>query len=670
MTAYDDWVQRARMAPIESEIIRRGIKLCRSGQERVGPCPKCGGTDRFSINVKDNVWNCRQCKPANISGDVIGLVEWLDGADFNRACETLTQEPMPAGAGASGNGADRHGREVAWYDYMDEGGALLFQVVRFEPKNFRQRRPAGDGWSWSVKGVRPVPYRLPQLIEAIASERTVFITEGEKDVETLAGLGVVATTNAGGAGKWRKELNQYFADADVVIIADYDPQATNKKTGEPLKHDDGRPRIPGLDHAMAVAAELKPIARDVRMFVINELWPQCPLKGDVSDYLAAGGSIEALNDFVAELQSWTPEQRHETAPELILSQEEFVRGFVPPDYLIFGMLQRRFLYSLTGQTGHAKTAIALLIAELVASAGANYLGTHRVESGRALYLIGENADDLRMRVIGSDHYSNDLYFVEGVVDIEKIFGLLETELRRIGGVDLIIVDTSAAYFLGDDEISNTQMGAHARKLRRLTLLPGHPCVLVLCHPIKHVIEPSMLVPRGGGAFLAEMDGNLTAWRKDETIIELHHSKMRGPGFEPMTFKLETVKTDRLRDAQGRQLPTVRAVAASQAEEDQQRDRADDDDDKMLIARLNIGDEAKMSVADFAKRWGWSFDDGAPAKSRAQRALRRNVENKLMRNERGQYLLTEKGKEAARKAVLRMEREQAGSASQAGFDFAH
>ena len=78
----------------------------------------------------------------------------------------------------------------------------------------------------------------------------------------------------------------------------------------------------------------------------------------------------------------------------------------------------------------------------------------------------------------------------------------------------------------------------------------------------------------------------------------------------------------------------------------------------------------MSVADFAKRWGWSFDDGAPAKSRAQRALRRNVENKLMRNERGQYLLTEKGKEAARKAVLRMEREQAGSASQAGFDFAH
>ena len=89
------------------------------------------------------------------------------------------------------------------------------------------------------------------------------------------------------------------------------------------------------------------------------------------------------------------------------------------------------------------------------------------------------------------------------------------EVDKRGGVDFVIIDTSAAYCLKDDENSNPQMGAHARMLRAMTKLPGGPCVLVLCHPIKHATDPSQLVPRGGGAFLAEMDGNLTIWRHDD-----------------------------------------------------------------------------------------------------------------------------------------------------------
>jgi hypothetical protein len=70
----------------------------------------------------------------------------------------------------------------------------------------------------------------------------------------------------------------------------------------------------------------------------------------------------------------------------------------------------------------------------------------------------------------------------------------------------------------------------------LTTLPGGPCVLALCHPIKHVIDPNQLLPRGGGAFLNEVDGNLSAWKRDEDIVELHHTgKLRGPGFEPISF---------------------------------------------------------------------------------------------------------------------------------------
>ena len=92
---------------------------------------------------------------------------------------------------------------MAKYDYTDEAGELLFQVVRYAPKGFRQRRPDGNGgWVWSLGNVRCVPYRLVELMEAVAEARPILIVEGEKDVESLRQLNVCATTNAGGAGKW------------------------------------------------------------------------------------------------------------------------------------------------------------------------------------------------------------------------------------------------------------------------------------------------------------------------------------------------------------------------------------------------------------------------------------------------------------------------------------
>ena len=103
-TDFDAWVEAARSVPIESVLTRRGIHLRKSGIERIGPCPKCGGTDRFSINVKEGVWNCRGCKPEGISGDVIGLVEWLDGVDFKTAVETLEGTRFNGGGNGKANG--------------------------------------------------------------------------------------------------------------------------------------------------------------------------------------------------------------------------------------------------------------------------------------------------------------------------------------------------------------------------------------------------------------------------------------------------------------------------------------------------------------------------------------------------------------------------------------
>jgi len=112
---YLDWTARARAVPIVDEIRRRDINnLKHVGDEYVGPCPKCGGEDRFAVHTKKNIFNCRHC---DVGGDVIKLVEHLDGVDFNTACATLAG-PLP-----KGNGKDRSGETeivVAEFQYHDE----------------------------------------------------------------------------------------------------------------------------------------------------------------------------------------------------------------------------------------------------------------------------------------------------------------------------------------------------------------------------------------------------------------------------------------------------------------------------------------------------------------------------------------------------------------------
>jgi hypothetical protein len=99
--AFEAWSAQARAVQVEDEIARRGIKLKRTGMEHVGPCPKCGGEDRFAVNVAKQVFRCRGC---DIGGDVIKLVEHLDGVDFIAACTALTGGPPP-----KANGLDRTG---------------------------------------------------------------------------------------------------------------------------------------------------------------------------------------------------------------------------------------------------------------------------------------------------------------------------------------------------------------------------------------------------------------------------------------------------------------------------------------------------------------------------------------------------------------------------------
>jgi hypothetical protein len=180
-------------------------------------------------------------------------------------------------------------RVVATYDYRDEQAQMLYQVVRYEPKDFRQRRPDGKGgWVWSLASVRRVLYRLPEITRAVADGRVVFVVEGEKDAERLAGLGLHATTNAGGASKWRSEYSDQLRGAQVVILPDNDN--------------------PGRKHAQQVAQSLHGKAASIKVIEL----PGLPPKGDVSDWTAAGGTKQKLLELCDQAPPWEPQEATET----------------------------------------------------------------------------------------------------------------------------------------------------------------------------------------------------------------------------------------------------------------------------------------------------------------------------------------------------------------------
>jgi len=176
---------------------------------------------------------------------------------------------------------------VSTYPYCDEDGALLYEVVRYWPKAFKQRRPDGaGGWIWKLGDTRRVLYRLPQVRAAAEAGKTVLVVEGEKDVHAAEKHGKVATCNAGGAGKWRSQYSEALRGARVAIVADAD--------------------TPGRDHARAVARTLDGIAAAVKL-----LEPAEP-HGDISDHLRAGRKLAELVEFGTRAST---EDEPETAPE-------------------------------------------------------------------------------------------------------------------------------------------------------------------------------------------------------------------------------------------------------------------------------------------------------------------------------------------------------------------
>jgi hypothetical protein len=249
---------------------------------------------------------------------------------------------------------------TAEYDYRDEVGQLLFQVLRYEPKTFKQRHPDGNGgWIWNLNGTRRVLYNLPDVLKA----DSLLIVEGEKDVESARKMGIVATCNPHGAGKWREEYATYFEGKHVTVIPDNDP--------------------PGHRHAEQVAVSLHGKAASVAI---------CKLPEACKDLSAWQLSAASLIDLIKQAPAWTPGVVDETEYLKLFHSPEECRNAPDIQFAIDGFLQCEGMTFIGGLSGHSKTWVMLSIAKaLLLGEGTKLWSTFAVRetANRVLYLIPE-----------------------------------------------------------------------------------------------------------------------------------------------------------------------------------------------------------------------------------------------------------------------------------------
>jgi len=458
------------------------------------------------------------------------------------------------------------------FDYCGPDGALLYQVEREDlpdgSKKIRQRRPDGNGgWLWNLAGVTPVPYRLPDLLEALAHGRTIVIVEGEAKADLLWSWNIPATCNSGGAAKWKGHHSAYLRGADVVVFPDNDP--------------------PGRLHLDAVATSLEEAGAAIRVLDLPGLGP----KGDVIDWARAGGTVEQLHALIErEARKWEPpsdpgaeakptngatQGKAPKAASIVTGAGTFMRSYEAISYTIEGVLPSGCLYGLTAKPGTGKTA-AMIAATLAVETGRENILGCPVERGRVAYVTIENPVDFKMKLAVNCYFHNISFdeieprvaIIDGRDTPEQIYEGLRLDAEAHGNFQLVNFDTFQAGFAVANAGAfndNEAVLKYVQRLRPLTVLPGLPSVLVAFHPTKNALEAE-LIPYGGGATYGEIDGNLTLWK--EASIKFHWNRVRGPEFEPRFFRIEKFSCPDILDKQGRQipLPVMRPCTEIDAEE--------------------------------------------------------------------------------------------------------
>ena len=351
---------------------------------------------------------------------------------------------------------------------------------------------------------------------------------------------------------------------------------------------------------------------------------------------------------LASVSSGTAQKRQalekRSGGPILVDATEWLANSTPQEWVVDGLIQRGNLYACTAITNHGKTAIGLLLALSIA-AGKKFAG-REIAQGKVMILCGENPDGFRTRMRATMHAMGlDDGDLTGLVTVlpqalplsNSVEQILEEARQKEGDYALVLVDTSISYYSGDDEDDNLQARTHAWHLRSLAELPGHPAIVANTHPTKSADRDNLL-PRGGGAFLNEIDTNLTVWSEGETAVLHWHRKKRGPDFDPVPFEFHGMTIEE----HGRKVPTVYAAHITDQRATELKRARTEADNRLLYAMLHHPDS---TYAEWASSCGWN---GEQAKSKVWRSMERLKEDKLVTKFRGSLKLTKLGEEEAKR----------------------
>ena len=520
-----------------------------------------GKDDNFAVESDTGQWFCHST--CGRGGDILDLEADLAGGDFpTRKAEVFRLvgriEPEYRRNGSRSNGTTKLNekasalREVARYPYVDRNGNLLYEVIRYlkpdDEKVFRQCRPDGRGGViWTLDGVERVPYRLPELLKA----ETVYLPEGEKDVHTLEGWGLVASCNPGGSGSSHlfAGWTDYFRDKHLVILPDNDE--------------------PGRKHAAAKADALLGAAASIR---IVEL-PGLPAKGDVTDWRAAGGNLQGFRELIDtaamldaaaisklrarwRLSDEEPHQARAEAGSLILTRRLSDIDAKPVSWLWPGRIARGKVSIIAGNPGLGKSQITANIASIVTTGGCWPVDGGQCVARDVVFLSAEDdpADTLRPRLEAAGADLNRVHVIDSVLghtgngqplnrtfSIQRDMQALLEKLTELGDVAAVFIDPITAY-LGDvDSHRNAEVRALLAPLSDLAA-QRDTAIIGVSHMNKSAGAEALMRVTGSLAFVAAARAAYLVARDEADEARRFFVAMKnniGPDSMGLAFRIES-----------------------------------------------------------------------------------------------------------------------------------
>jgi len=422
--------------------------------------------------------------------------------------------------------------EHEWH-YVDEDGISLFLKQRYKTndikgKTYKTLRVMPDGSRVGKLGdCRIIPYRLPELRQAIADGRVIYITEGEKAADSLCSLGVVATTSHAGAGGWNQDLNQYFAGANVVIVPDNDAAGWGyaHKIVESLLGSGSTKSIRVLDLPLTHPKEdaYEWVNRyDGSRSLLAQLAKACPIVKSVEDVFQPA----RLHEYVPEPQSKESSATvKEAKPSRLLVESWDSIKDEPVEWLVQSIVPKKAFVALYAPPASYKSFISLDLAEAIAT-GRDWMGYKIPKKGAVLYICGEGHGGMgaRVKACKIQNQSPDganLYIIRAQLNLRsspedfiELLNAINDLIAEIGEpLELIILDTLMRMSGGGfNENSSEDMGAFITQAGKLQEL--FECALMVIHHSGKDVTKGL---RGHSSLLGAVDTELEIQRQDSVI---------------------------------------------------------------------------------------------------------------------------------------------------------